>query len=141
MSTKMGFEGEIYYGAAGSTAATKITNSQDISVSIDPEKAGTTVRGDGSSPPINTERVVALGSQYEWTMLNKTTDAVLAALRAAVATGAAVALRSKDYSAGKGFDGDVTLAMKNGQPIKGEQTFVFTATPTDEGGRAPSLYV
>jgi len=139
--TKMGFEGLLYYGAAGSTAATQITNATDVSVSLDAEKASTSVRGAGSSVPINTEQVVAISFQAEWTMLDKSDDTTLEALKVAAAAGAGVALRMKDYSAGKGYDGDVTLSMKHGKPLKGEQTIVFTATPTDEGGRAPQLYV
>lgn len=139
--TKMGFEGELYYGTAGTTAATKITNVTDESISIDPEKAGTTIRGTGSAKPINTEQVVAISWQAEWTMLNKTDDNTLEALRVAATAGDPVALRMKDYSSGKGYDGDVTLAVKHGKPLKGEQTYVFTATPTDESGRAPQIYV
>ena len=140
MATKMGFEGLIYYGVAGSTASTAITNSLDISYSIDADKASTTIRGAGSVAPIKTERVVAIGLTIEWTMLNRTDDATLTALRTAAAAGNAVAIRTKDYSSGKGFDGDVTLAQKDGMPLGGEQTFVFTATPTSEN-RAPSVYV
>ncbi len=140
MSIKMGFEGEIYYGVAGNTAATKITNSRDVGFNLDPEKAPTTTRGDGTSPPVNTEQVVALSTSMEWNMLNKTDDTTLAALRAAAAAGTAVAFRMKDYSAGKGFNGDVTLSMKHGKPLKGEQSFDFTATPTEESGRTPVLY-
>jgi len=136
---KMGFEGKIYYGAIGSTAETEITNSRDIAYSIDPEKGDTTVRGSGSSPPINTERVTALGISIEWTMLRRT-DATLESLLAAAIAGTGVAIRTKDFSSGKGFDGDCSLGVKLGKPLKGEQTYQFTATPTDEQ-RTPSLYI
>jgi len=140
MSTKMGFEGEIYYGVAGSTAAIKITNSRDIQYNSEPDKGDTTVRGSGSSPPIKTERVSAIGITIEWTMLNKTDDTTLEALRVAAYAGNEVAIRTKDYASGKGFDGDVTLSIQNGKPIAGEQTYVFTGTPSDEN-RTPQLYV
>jgi hypothetical protein len=137
---KMGFEGLIYYGAAGSTAATQITNSQDITISYDNEEGETTVRGSGSSVPIKTSRVTAKGVSIEWTMLVKTDDSTLEALRVAEAAGNPVALRLKDNSAGKGFDGDVILNMQHGLPLKGEQTIKFTAKPNDDS-RTPSLYV
>lgn len=140
MSTKMGFEGEIYYGAAGSTAASKLTNSRDITYNVDPEKGETTVRGAGSTPPINTERVTALGVSIEWQMLNKTTDSDLAALVTAAVAGTPVAIRTKSHSTGKGFDGDVNLTVRRGKPYKGEQTLDFTATPNDEQ-RTPQLDV
>lgn len=141
MATQMAFEGELYYGVTGSTAATRITNRRDITHNIDPKKAPTTVTGDGTAPPVTTERVVEIAIKIDWTMLNKTDDATLTALRVAAAAGTPVALRMKDATAGKGFDGDVTLTQDEGAPWGGEQTFKFTATPTDESSRAPSLYV
>jgi len=136
---KMGFEGEIYYGVAGSTAGTKLTNSRDITYNSDPTKGETTVRGDGSAPPIETERVVSVKFSIEWLMLRRT-DASLEALIAAAVVGTPVAIRTKDFAAGKGFDGDMTLSMKHGAPYKGEQTYAFTATVTDEL-RTPQPYV
>lgn len=136
----MGFEGEIYYGAAGSTASTKLTNSRDINYNLDPEKGDTTERGDGSAPPIVTERVAARVVSIDWTMLNKVGDTSLEALRVAAYAGLPVALRLKDYDSGKGYDGDVTLSVAHGKPYRGEQTYQFTATPNDDQ-RAPQLYV
>jgi hypothetical protein len=140
MATKMGFEGLIYYGVKAATATNQLTNSRDINYNIESEQGDTTIRGSGSSPPINTARVTALGITIEWTMIDITSDTSLEALRVAAAAGNAVAIRTKDYSAGKGFDGDCNLTVKHGKPLKGEQTFVFTATPCGED-RAPQLYV
>ena len=140
MSTRMGFEGSILYGTAGSTAATVITNSRDIAYNLDPEKGTTTVRGASVDPPIVMERVTSLGITIEWTMLNIDTDSTLADLLTAAYAGNEVALRTLDRSAGKGFDGDVTVSVQHGAPIGGEQTFVFSATPSAES-RAPVLYV
>lgn len=137
---KMGYEGEIFYGVAGSTGATKITNSQDINVTYDIEEGATTVRGSGSAVPINTSRVTALTFSVEWTMLVKSDDTTLEALRVKAASGEPVAIRLKDYSAGKGFDGDCILNMQHGAPLKGEQTVRFTAKPNDDN-RTPQLYV
>ena len=46
---KMGFEGKIYYGTAGSTASNELTNSRDITYGFDTGDGETTVRGDGSA--------------------------------------------------------------------------------------------
>jgi len=140
MATKMGFEGLIYYGAAGSTASTALTNTRDVSITLDSEDGDTTVRGDGSSPPIETTRVTKLKWSCEFTMLMKTADAELEALQVAAAAGNPVALRMKDHSSGKGFDGDVTLTCRDGKPLNGEQTKQFTAKPNGES-RTPQLYV
>lgn len=139
--TRMGFEGRIYRGPAGSTATTEMQSATDISISITPKKAPTTTRGAGTSIPMETERVVSVSMSIEFTLLNKAQETHLDVLRAAAAAGTPVAIRMKDYASGKGFDGDVTLECKDGEPLAGEQTFQFTATPTNEKGREPQPYV
>ncbi len=140
-TTKMGFEGQIFYGAAGSTAATPILNSRDINYDIDHDDGDTTVRGDGTSVPIATGDPVLRKVNITWTMINDTTDTVLEALRTAAAAGTGVALRLRDNAAGKGFDGDVSIKFTHGEPLNGEQTYEFTATPSRGYGRIPQLYV
>lgn len=137
----MGFEGILYYGAPGSTAATQITNCKDITITRDVERGNTTVRGDSSVAPIETEHVTLRKMQIEWTMLNDSTDTTLEALRVAVATGAAVALRGKDFASGKGPDADFTLSQSDPWPLAGEQAITFTAIPTRAHSRAPEIYV
>lgn len=137
---RMGYETQLFYGTAGSTGATQITNAIDVDYNIDPTRGDTTTRGAGTSVPIETSKVTALKPTITWRMLNKPSDTTLAALIAASKTGAAVALRTKSYSSGQGFDGDVTLAMKEGAPLKGEGTFEFTAEATDDEGRTPALW-
>ena len=137
---KMGFEGMIYYGVKGSKAGTQITNTRDISITVDTEKAPTAVRGAGSTPPIATSRVTGITWSAEWNMLEKSDDSTLEALKVAAAAGTTVALRMKDHSTGKGYDGDVVLSMRAGKPLNGEQTYDFTAEPNDDD-RAPQLYV
>ena len=132
MATKMGYEGILYIGTAGSTASSQVLNCVDLDYDVQPGRGDTTVRGDGTSPPIETSRVTSLKSTITWKMLNKTTDTFLTAMVAAARTGAAVAIRTKSYSSGLGYDGDCTLSVKNGAPLKGEQTFEFTAEATDE---------
>jgi hypothetical protein len=140
-TVKMGFEGQIFYGAAGSTATTQITNATDINFPIDQETGNTTVRGDGSSIPIETMSVTCLKGTIEFSMIFDTADTTLAALMTAAAAGSGVALRLKDYASGKGPDADYILKVENGMPLKGEQTKKFTATPTRGYGRNPQIYV
>ena len=140
MAHKMGYEGLIYYGVAGSAAATQLTNVRDVSYNLEPDKGDTTQRGTGAAPPIKSGRVVAVGVSIEWTMLEKTTDTALEALKVAAFAGSPVAIRLKDYAAVKGYDGDCDLTAKKSEPIGGEQTWQFTATPNAEL-RAPQLYV
>lgn len=137
---KMGFEGLMYYGTAGSTADTLISNRVDVAFDTDPQMAPTTVAGAGTSPPIDTEGVCTLKWSATLKMRNDPSDAVLAALRAAAAAGGAVAIRMKDYSAGKGYDGDCNVKMAYGGALSAEQTFDFTFSPNN-ALRTPQLYV
>lgn len=137
---KMGFEGLAYYGVKGSTAATLISNRVDLSFDVDPQMAPTTVAGAGTAPPVETEGVATIKWSATLKMKNVASDAVLLALRTAAAAGNAVALRLKDYSSGKGYDGDVNVKETFGGNLNGEQTFDFTFTPNGVL-RTPSLYV
>lgn len=136
----LGYQGKIYYGVKGSTASNELTNSRDINYPFSTTKGNTTVRGDGSAPPIDTQSVTRRIGTIDWTMINKTSDVHLAALLAAAYAGEPVAIRTKDYSSGKGFDGDVVLDVTLGKPLDGEQTYQFTATPNGDL-RAPQFYV
>lgn len=136
---KSGYEGQLLYGTAGTTANTVLENVEDLDYDTSSEKAPTTVRGTGNAVPINTEKVVALNAKITWSMLLKTNDTALFALIAAARTGAAVALRTRSYASGLGFDGDCTLTVKHGMTLKGQSKFDFEATPTDDEGRAPQL--
>ena len=138
---KMGFEGLLYYGAPGSTASTLIDNCKDITINRDVERGNTTVRGDSTVAPIETEHVTMRKLSIEFTMLNDSTDTTLEALRVAVANGAGVALRGKDYSSGKGPDADFTLSQGDPWPLNGEQVITFTAVPTRGYSRDPQIYV
>ena len=137
--TKMGYEGLLYYGAAGSTAATQLTNCQDIKLDLDHEEGDTTVRGSGSSPPIKTVCATAIMVGLEFTMINDSSDASLTAMKNAAGAKTPIALRGKDYSSGKGPDADVILKMSAPWPLKGEQAITFTATPNRDN-RTPVAY-
>lgn len=137
----MGFEGMLYCGTAGSTAASLVENVKDISLNLDVERGNTTVRGDSSAPPIETEDVTIRKCGIEFGMINDDTDTILQDLLEAASLGTGVALRLKDYSAGKGPDADYTLSVSWGKPLNGEQLITFTASPSRSYGRAPQSYV
>lgn len=131
-NTKRGYEGQIFYGAAGATASTQLTNVLDLDYDTSLTRGDTTVRGVGTTLPQETSLPTAIKPVITWSMLNKSNDAALTALRAAAKAGTIIALRTKDHSTGTGFDGDVTLSMKLGKPLKGVQKFDFSAEATDD---------
>jgi hypothetical protein len=144
---KMSFEGLIYYGTVGSRpgAGGLIPETRDMSMTYSTDKGNTTVRAvDGSGNPlipIETENVTVRKWQFDFQTLNVPENAIIAALLAASFAGTPIAFRTKDYAAGKGFDGDVILEHKQGISLRGEQTLDFTAKPTRAGGRLPDFYV
>jgi hypothetical protein len=139
---KMGYEGLVYFGSTpGSTAATLLQNLKDVTYNFEVEKGNTTVRGDGTAPPIETEDITIRKITIEFTAIKDTTDTAIEALRTAIYSGAGFAIRTKDYASGKGFDGDCTGTISRGKPLNGEQTDQITCTPSRSYGRAPSLYV
>ncbi len=142
---KMGFEGWIGCDTAGGTAATtQLTNTRDISITTDAEFGNTTTRGTGSAPPITYQKVTGLTWSCDFNMLEKTAagDAQLELIKAAAAAGTPMALRMKDHSSGKGFDGDVIFSHKQGKPLAGEATHDFTAVPCNDAStpRTATLY-
>lgn len=137
---KMGFHGEIYQGTKGSTATNRITNRRDVTETFDIGEGDTTEAGDGTNPPIETSSVTSRKYGIEWNMLNKPSDTNLTALMAAAMLGTPVAIRTKSYSSGLGFDGDMIIKVKRGMPLKGEQTLDFSGSPNDDD-RAPLLNV
>lgn len=128
---RLGFEGLLYYGVAGSEATSEIPGTRDISESFPKEMADTSKRPVGGGLVRNSEATAAVGYECTFQTLNDTGNATIAALKAAAIAGTPVAFRSKQYSTGTGFDGDVNVQMERGVPYKGEQTLDFTVTPYD----------
>lgn len=140
-NVKQGWEGQIFYGTAGTTGATLLENVKDISLNMEVERGNTTVRGDSTAPPIETEDVTIRKVGVEWGMIYDITDSAVEALLQAAADGTGVALRLKSYASGKGPDADFTLSVTWAEPLNGEQMINFTASPSRSYGRAPQNYV
>lgn len=134
----MGYKGKLLIGTAGTTAATPVTNVQDVDYTTAPTKGDTSERGDGSAPVIEYEQVAALKPTITFKMREKSGDSNLTTLKTAAYTGAALAVRYLNASGGTGFDGDMTFEIKNTQPLKDTQMWEFTGTATNEN-RAATL--
>ncbi|WP_254512855.1 hypothetical protein [Anatilimnocola floriformis] len=137
---KMGFEGQIFYGVAGNTAGSLIPETRDMSMTYSTDKGNTTARNAAGTIPIETERVTTRKWQFDFNMLSVPGNEVQAAILAASYAGSPIAFRSKDFAAGKGYDGDVIIEHKLGKPLRGEQTYDVTVKPTRSAGREPVLY-
>ncbi len=141
MGKKMGYQGLLYQGTAGSTAATQITKRVDCTYDIDVETGSTTSAGAGSAVPINTGEATALTAKLTFNLIHDTADTSLVAMLAAAATGAAIALRFIRSSGLLGLDADCIIKATQGAPLKGEQTIDFEVVALSSSLREPLLNV
>ena len=137
----MGYQAKLYYGTAGSTAATQITKARDIQYAFSHDMGETTSRGDGSAIPIECKApVLKKLDSLTWSMVDSASDTALTALRAAADAATCVSLKLIDRASGYGFDGDVYLKCALGAPLKGETTYDFEVIGVSNGqGRNPSF--
>lgn len=134
MAKRMGFEGELYWGTAGSTAATELTIARDVSYKFENTEADISDR----ASLIDVFDVARVKFSLEFEVNNQNTNAFIAAARAAAIAGTAVAFRTKDRDSGWGVDADFIIGVDESQPLRDAQRIKITATPTDKSGRSPS---
>lgn len=134
MAKRMGFEGKIYYGTAGSTASTELTIARDVSYKFENTEADISDR----SSIINLYDVGGVDFSLEFEINNQDTDAFVAAVRAAAIAGTAIAFRTRDKTAGWGVDGDFVVGIDESQALRDAQRIKVTAKPTDKNGRLPT---
>ena len=139
MTKKMGYQGLLYTGTKGPTAATLLSKRVDASYDIDVETGSTTSAGDGTAVPINTGEATALTGKITFNMIHETTDTALVALIAAAATGNPVALRFIRSTGLLGLDADCVIKCTQGAPLKGEQTIDIEVVALSNSLREPVL--
>ena len=131
---RMGFEGILLWGAAGATGSTPLTIARDVGYRFEPTEADTSDRGN----KIEMTDVAMVKFAIDFEVNNDDSNAFIAALRVAAATGGAIALRTRDKAAGWGVDGDFIVGDDEGQPLKDAQRIRVVAKPTDKAGRSPT---
>lgn len=134
MAKRMGFEGLLYWGTAGSTASTELQIARDVSYRFEMDEADVSDR----SSIINLVDVAGISFSLEFEVNNQDTDAFVAAMRAAVAAGTPLAFRTRDKTSGFGVDGDFVFSDDESQPLRDAQRLRISARPTDSEGRLPT---
>jgi hypothetical protein len=130
----MGFEGKLYWGAAGSTGSTELTIARDVSYKFENTEADISDRG--SIIDIVDVAGVKFGLEFE--VNNQDTNAFVAAARAAAIAGTAIAFRTRDKTAGWGVDGDFIVSVDESQSLRDAQRIKISCSPTDKNGRLPT---
>lgn len=139
MAKVMGYQGGLFYGTKGSTAATRINARVDVSYTCDVETGSTTSAGDGLSVPINTGEATALTPKLTWNMIVADDSAAIVQLEAAAKTGNPIALRYIRATGLLGFDGDCVISSTQGSPLKGEATIDYAVVEVSSSLREPIL--
>ena len=133
MAKRMGFEGKVYTGAAGSTAGTELTIARDVTFNIDPDRADLSDRASF----INDTDAAGVSVSIDIEINNDNSNAFVATLLANTAAGTPTAIMLEDYSGNTVFDGDCITSFNNSQPLRDGQRISFNCTPTASAGRAP----
>ncbi len=137
---RKGHEMVVYYGTAGTTAATKITPNV---VDVDPGGADfdfvdLPARGDGTALPVMDEYPVKKNSQPTFTMVYKDGDANVDYLLAAADSNPPLgrAFKFERIVSGEvAFDGDCWIKYSSPGAIADGQTVEFELHPTSAYGR------
>ena len=139
----MGYQSSLWYGTAGSTAGTRLTNVVDLDHDVSLDFGDTTVRGDSSSLPIGTQKPTKRTPKITWGMRFQPNDSDLTIIRAAAKAGTAVALVIKEFNAASAettiIDGDFNVTISEKGPLTAEAGFNFEATATRDHGRVPTF--
>ena len=106
----MGFEKQLFIGAAGSSAASEVLDVVNLKVSV----------------TFNT--------------LNVPANTNLVTIKAAASAGTPIAIKVVDVASGAvEVDGDFNLSVDKDAPLTSEQDQAFTAEPTRDYGRVPTF--
>jgi len=128
MTRRIGFEGKLYWGTAGSTASTELTIARDVSYSIQPTTADVSDR----SSIIDHSRVAGVTVGLEFEVNNDNDNAFIAAVRAAAIAGTTIAFRTRDRTNGVGLDGDFNVGLDESQALRDAQRIGVTCTPNND---------
>ena len=135
MAIKLGMEAKLYYGPAGSTATTELTNVKDVTLNLETGEADVTTRGNqGWRATVATLK----NGSVEFEMIWETGDAGFTAIRQAYFNNTAIALAILDGESGEGLDADFSITnFTRNEPLEEAITVSVTAKPT-YSTRAPA---
>jgi len=129
---KMGYEGLLYYGTAGSQANTLCLSRVDATVERTVETGSTTSAGSGTYVPINTGEPTAVTERITFNVRVDEDDAVTAFL----SNNIRAAFRFIAASGAWTFDRDCVYSISKGHPLAGEATWDITVEQISAKDRA-----
>ena len=121
----LGMNAKIYYGAAGSTASTELTNVKDVTLSLEAGEADVTTRANqGWRATAPTLRECTAEFEMQW----KPSDAGFQAVKDAFLSAGTIALLILTEEDGEGPDGDFSItSFSRSEPLEESITVSVTA--------------
>ena len=133
MATPVGLEGELYYGTAGTTAASELTAVRDVTLDMSASVADINSR---ASATWKAEKVAQLQATLTFEILNKVGDAGVIAIKNAFLAKGAIALYALDIAAvsgGEGLNADWNITnFSRSEPLVDSDKYSVTATINNE---------
>jgi hypothetical protein len=135
MSIKLGMDAKAYYGEAGATATTELTNIKDLTLNLETGEADVTTRGNqGWRATIATLK----DGSVEFEMIWDSGDAGFTAIKTAYFTNTPISLAILDGENGEGLDADFSITnFSRNEPLEEALSVSVTAKPT-YSTRAPA---
>lgn len=121
----LGMNAKIYYGTAGRTASSELSNVRDVTVTLEAGEADVTTRAnDGWRATAPTLKECTVEFEMVW----KTTDAGFTAIKNAFLNNTTIALLVLSESGGEGMDGDFSITnFSRNEPLEEAITVSVTA--------------
>lgn len=135
MALRLGMDAKLYYGAAGATASTELTNVKDVTLSLEKGEADVTTRANqGWRAMVGTLKEGSVEFEMVW----NTADAGFTAIKNAFFGNTPIALAILDGEDGSGLDADFAITnFSRNEALEEAITVSVTAKPT-YSTRAPA---
>jgi hypothetical protein len=135
MSIKLGMEAKLYYGAAGATATSELTNVKDVTLNLESGEADVTTRANaGWRATVGTLKT----GSVEFEMIWDSDDLGFTAIKDAYFANTPIALAILDEAGGEGLDADFSItSFSRKEALEEAITVSVTAKPT-YSTRAPA---
>jgi hypothetical protein len=116
MAAILGMDAKLYYGTAGATAATLLTNVTDVTLTLEAGSADITTRANsGWRAKVATLKEATLEFEMVW----DSTDSGFTAVRTAFLDSSTIALLALDKVSGQGPDGDWAItSFSRSEPLE-----------------------
>lgn len=135
MAIRLGMEAKLYYGPAGATATTELSNVKDVTLNLEAGEADVTTRANqGWRATVATLKEGSVEFEMVW----DTADSGFAALKDAYFNNTPIAMAILDGPNGSGLDADFSITnFSRNEPLEEAIMVSVTAKPT-YSTRAPA---